>query len=100
MREGGDKKRTASERGDFSRDANGAIPIWAVGSDLQVVDDIAAGAPEIFREGLAHFGVLTQNEEAINFLAQSEFLRRAQHSLRFDAADFSHLDRQRRFSAF
>ena len=73
--------------------------------DLEVIDDIAAAAAEIFAERLADFRVLAQDEQAVflfvtdGFGIEAEFLVRAKHPVRFHAANFPDLDGEWHFVA-
>src|SRR5688572_9141698 len=46
----------------------------------------------MLRERLAHPGFGRENQQSFSILGDSQFLRRAEHSLRFDAAHFARLD--------
>ena len=95
----GSFQRISRQRRDFPRDADDAVPIGPVRRDFQIVNHIATAPSEIFGEGLADFGVFAQNQEAIDLVGQTEFLRRTHHPVRFHAANLPNFNRERLFFA-
>src|ERR1051325_9075665 len=86
--------------GDFAGNADDAVEVGAVGSDFQVVDDVARGAAKKFGERLADVGIFTEDEESIDLIGKAQFLRGAHHALGFDAANFADLDCKGLFARF
>ena len=92
---GRDPERVAGHGGDLAGDADEGVEVRSVGSDLEVVHDVAAGAAEMLGERLAHLGVGREDQQAVHDLGQSQLGRRAHHSVRLDAADLADLDGER-----
>ena len=80
---------------NFARDADGAVEIGPIWSDLQIINHIAAGAAKILGETLPNFRVRSENEQPIHLIRQAKLLRRAHHAVRFDAANFADFDGER-----
>ena len=59
----------------FAGNADDAVPVRTVGGDFQIKHHIAGRPFEIFGEGLADHGIFLQDEQAIHFFGQAEFVR-------------------------
>src|SRR4051794_2781521 len=82
----------AGNGADFAGDADEAVEVRTIWGDLQIINDIAAGAAQIFGEGLAYSGIFAKYEQSFDLVRKAELLRRAHHAVGFDAADFADLD--------
>ena len=94
----GQLQRIARDSADFARDADDAVQVGPVGRDFEVIDDVAAGAAEVFGKRLADLASSRRMSRPSTVLGQAEFLRRAHHAVRFDAADLADLDGEGRFA--
>src|SRR5215203_5178439 len=85
----------ARERGNLTRDADDAVPVGTVRRDLQIIDNIAAAASEVFGEWFSDRRIFWQQQQPIDLVWQTKFLWRAHHSLARDAEHFSLLNHER-----
>ena len=88
-------QRVPGERADLAGDADEAVPVRPVRRHLQIVNHIVAAAAQVLGKSLAHLRVLRQNHQPVGVRGKAQFLRRAHHALRLDAADYSGLDLER-----
>jgi hypothetical protein len=88
----GQLERIAGEGADLPGDADDAVQVRAIGSDLEVVNVIGLGAAHVFAVRTSHRGVRGEDEQPLVPTFKAEFIRRAHHAEGFDAADFANFD--------